>query len=95
MMDYSTWRELATAFVRVSAAADGWSVESVKVAKTATAYVRLRHRSGCLAVVRLSDHRPRRGYGDRLLSIRQRATGRLRMLGTFLARCVGAGPVVG
>ena len=89
MLDFCTWRDLAAAFVRCRAAVLGWSVRPARLASTGTMYVEL-VRPGACATVRLSDHRCWRGSGDRasMLSVRQRACGRLSDLDAFLAaRC--------
>lgn len=92
-MDFLTWRELALAFVRVEAARWGWCVRQVESARTGTWYVKLQHRSGVRAAVRLSDHRSRAaGWAWRCLHVRQASTGRLRYLGAWLASCVVVAP---
>lgn len=85
-MTYPEWVDLAVAFVRVEAAACGWSVLRERRAKTTrSVYLDLAAVTGDVAVVRLSDHRCRgRAARQSLFSVRQRATVRLRDLRAFL-----------
>ena len=83
MLPFETWRDLAVAFVQAKAISAGWLCE-VCVARTGSAYVRLR-RGADRACVRLSHHRVNRRGGDRrLLDVVQQSTGRLRHLDSFL-----------
>lgn len=85
-MTFKQWRSWATLRVIEDAARVGWLVLGWVDARTGTRYVRLWHPSGMVAAVRLSDHRPGRFVGDRTLSVRQAADGRLGELRGFLHR---------
>ena len=82
MLPFVVWRDLAVAFVCIVAVQVGWSVRSVEVARSGTAYVKLA-RDAVKLRVRLADH-VARGRSDREFHVRQRSTGRLRGLRTWL-----------
>jgi hypothetical protein len=84
MLAFDLWRDLALAFVRQRAVAAGWSVCVEFARSTRSVYVKLQ-RGSERACVRLSDHRCR-WQGPRMLCVRQRSTGRLRVLDSFLQR---------
>lgn len=86
MLDFQLWVDLAAAYVRVEARRVGGVVVSVKRARTTrSVYIEVRGGVAGRAVVRLSDHGcPGRGGRRSMLSIRQRACGRLCELAEFL-----------
>lgn len=85
VLDFTTWRELVTAFVAVEARRGGWSVVCVQRSRrTASVYVKLEHDSGATARIRVSDH-VARGRPESELHVRQSTMGRLFALSGWLA----------
>lgn len=91
-MAYSTWRDLAVAYVLIISRQLGWRLKKIQTASTRSIYVHLRHPAGTRAVIRLSDHRSR-SISDRRshFSVRQKGSGRLRGLERFLIHRLDAG----
>jgi hypothetical protein len=87
-VDYMTWRDLVTAYVRVRASAAGWVVLAVRPSKSSESlYIDLQ-RGQVAAVIRVSDHRPHRSMRKResMFSVRRGATLGLNMLDGWLFR---------
>lgn len=87
MLEFDVWRDLAIAYVRVTARALGWSVSVIKRSKTTrSVYLELECPELGTRQVRLSDH-DRRGTnwpGSTVFSVKQRYTGRFRELAAWL-----------
>lgn len=89
-MDFLTFRELVIAYVQVTAQKCGWKVARVDLAKSGSAYVKLR-RKGQKCRVRVADHCAS-GRSDREFFIIHSAVGRIHQLADFLM-CGRLGPV--
>ena len=86
-MEFCTWREMMSAYVSITARAEGWIVERVKVSKSSGSWYVVLRFGRKRAEIRLSDHAPRVGTGRRsaLLSVHRAVTGRVAALQAFLA----------
>lgn len=89
MLDFLTWRELVTAFIKVEARRGGWQVVALQRSKsTRSVYVKLEHESGATARVRVSDHAAS-GRPESELHVKRTTMGRLAALPAWLAGRIG------
>lgn len=57
MLEFDTWRELAAAYVKVTARAAGWAFAGVRPSRTTRSIYLVFRNASRVVIVRLSDHR--------------------------------------